>query len=102
MYAPYRTRSYSARFLAGLIIALAKMSSIKPDCFCLCAGDFVECSCPNVDKCAKCRSECHKETDPPKGKKKRLALRDIGNSSRFQFVSKEDAEAAQKSCSTQH
>ena len=38
-----------------------------------------------------------KETDPLKGKKKRLALRDMGNPSRFQFVSKEDAEAAQKS-----
>ena len=53
--------------------------------------------CTNVDKCAKCQSEYHKETDPPKGKKKRLALRDIGNSSRLQFISKEDAKAAQKS-----
>ena len=73
------------------------MNSITPDCFCLCAGDFVECSCPNVDKCAKCCSECCKETDPLKGKKKRLALRNMENSSHFQFASKENAEAAQKS-----
>lgn len=72
------------------------MTSIDPGCFCLCLGDFVDCSCPNIDKCSKCRSECRKESQPPKGKKKRLSLGDIGNSSRFQFVSKKDAETAQQ------
>ena len=72
------------------------MSSIEPCCFCLCLGDFIDCSCPNVDKCSKCRSKCRKEDHPPKRQKKRLTLSYVGNFSRFQFVSKKDAEAAQQ------
>ena len=72
------------------------MRSINPGCFCLCLGDFVDCSCPNVDNSSKCRNEWIKENDPPKGKKKCLTLGDIGNSSRFQFVFKKDAETAQQ------
>lgn len=45
--------------------------------------------------CSKCCSECRKEMEPPKSWK-RLTLHDSGNSSRFQFMSKKDAEAAQQ------
>ena len=43
----------------------------------------------NVDKCSKCRGEWSKENKPPKAKKKRLTLGDIGNSSRFQLAGEE-------------
>ena len=73
------------------------MSSIAPKCFCLCAGDFIKCSCPDPHVCSKCRAECQ----PTRCKKKRLsvALSDVSNASgtdRFQFVSKEAEEDLQK------
>ena len=49
------------------------MSSIAPKCFCLCARDFIECSCPDIRTCSKCRSECLNR-EAPKSKKSALAL----------------------------
>ena len=73
-------------------VAAAEDELHRTGLLCLCIGDFIDCSCANVEKCSKCR----KETEPPKGKRKRLALHDTGNSRHFQFVSKQDVEVAQQ------
>ena len=72
------------------------MSSVAHKCFCLCAGNSLECSYPDPQVCLKCRREC----EPPRSKKcVRLELSDVGNFSsadRFQFMSKEAEEDLQK------
>ena len=51
------------------------MSSIVPKCFCLCDRDFIECSCPDIRTCSKCRSECLNR-EAPKSKKRALDKKD--------------------------
>ena len=61
-------------------------------CFCLCMGDFVECSCPDISNCPKCKENC-----PHSSKKKSLTLKgeerkaDI-NKTRFSFLTENEHE----------
>ena len=99
VYDSYISRCHGpiSAHLVGVQFAFNDMSSIVLKCFCLCAGDFIECSCPDIKICSKCRKEC----EPPKKKKRlSLALKDVGNCSGlgcFHFVTKEAEEDFQKS-----
>ena len=94
VYDSYISRCHGpiSAHLVGVQFAFNNVSSIVLKCFCLCASDFIECSCPDIKTCSKCRKEC----EPPK-KKKRLSLvrKDVDNCSGlgcFQFVTKEAEE----------
>ena len=60
----------------------------------MCVGDFVDCCCPNVDKCAKCKENC-----VPPSKRKRLRGKESSSSAdkendiRFQFLTTGELEA---------
>ena len=53
------------------------MSSIAPKCFCLCAGDFIECSCPDLRGCSKCTAQY--QATRCKKKRLSLSLSDVSN-----------------------
>ena len=45
--------------------------TIASKCFCMCDGDFVDCCCPDLDKCRKCKENC---VSPSKRKRLRLKM----------------------------
>ena len=67
------------------------MSSIKLGCFACALAILLTVLVPTLKSVLNAV-----ETEPPKGKRKRLALHDTGNSRRFQFISKQDVEVAQQ------
>ena len=70
--------------------------TIASKCFCMCDGDFVDCCCPDLDKCRKCKENC---VSPSKRKRLRLdrsngkescSTADKENDIRFQFLTAEE------------
>lgn len=67
-------------------------------CHCMCIGDFVDCCCPNVDNCRKCKKngvppfkrKCLR-LDKSKGKES-CSIEDKENNIRFQFLTTGELE----------
>ena len=60
--------AFGGRF-GEVMVYECSVKTIASKCFCMCVGDFVDCCCPDLYKCGKCKENC-----VPPSKQKRLRL----------------------------